>query len=179
MKVLLLLGAFAACAFAQDQAAPACPGDPGVYYLDAGTWKPLSLITPTSSSDDNAPHGMFTWSKKNIVVQYPEAAAHTNLPAHPKFCTSGTATDVNSIFVVKLSEKGDHRELQVGKGTAATAAKVKYRQEDLQPINVTPSGSDALEITPKQDLPPGQYLVVAQNQSNRSDPNAGYDFGVK
>lgn len=178
MKPLLLLTVFAACAFSQDQP-PACPSNPGVYYLDANAWKPLALLSPSSASDDNMPHGMFTYSRKN-VVRYPDPAARTPLAARPRFCTSATVADGKNTFLVKLSEKKDHREVQVGKGTAATAVKVKYRQEDLQPIDLVALSDSAVEITPKQDLTPGQYLLVpAQKQTANADPSSGYDFGVK
>lgn len=178
MRFLLFFAAFATCSLAQNPL-PSCPAETGAYYLDGSTWKPLAVLSPSSASDDNGAHGMFTFSRKNIV-RYPGAAAQITLPARPKLCTAGMMADVNKIFLVRLTEKTDHREIQVSEGTAATAVKIGYHKEDLQPIDVTTIGSDALVITPKQNLPPGQYLLAPQNQATHlPDPAAGYEFGVK
>jgi hypothetical protein len=79
-----------------------------------------------------------------------------------------------AIALVRFDVKKDHREAQYCEAGAWSGVTVENK--NTIPLTVTrQSNTNNLSITTASELPPGEYLLIA-NQSKGYD---GYDFSVK
>jgi hypothetical protein len=102
------------------------------------------------------------------IALYKDAAASITLGATPKFCIA-LPSNVNPevLEIGSLTVKKDHRELEI-----THSDKTWMPQKRVQSIDVKRLSDTTVEITPKDPLPPGQYVLGGP-------PTVGiYDFGV-
>jgi hypothetical protein len=120
---------------------------------------------------------MVTYSAKSTFF-YRTPAAPITLGQHPTFCALGTMTTARNILILRLTQKEDRRELQIEKTAAFGRVKMAYHPQDIQPVDVVLLGDHSLQIVPKEDLKPGQYLLVPPGPPTFLT-SRGYGFGVR
>ena len=76
------------------------------------------------------------------------------------------------IVMVRFDKKKDHRELQITSGASMFTFKSGFSKEKTPEILVTRISETVFAVTPKADLPSGEYLLTFGLGS------AGFDFGV-
>ena len=79
------------------------------------------------------------------------------------------------IIIVRFDKKKDHRELQTTAGGSVFTFKAGFSKEKTPEIVVTHVSETIFAVTPKADLPPGQYLLTFGYGFSAM---GGYDFGV-
>jgi hypothetical protein len=120
---------------------------------------------------------MLTYSA-NSLVRYRGAEAPVSTTDSPKVCMSGTSEKLRNAIIVRLAQKKTHRELQIGRASAFGGMKMAYRDKDITDVTIAALSADAVEISPKLPLRPGQYILFPQELTSVPAGTQGYDFGV-
>lgn len=119
-------------------------------------------------------------AKAKVVVLYRDADAPVSTSGpRPEFRIEGqTQTAPRDIVIVRLERKKDHRELQVAKVGAYSGMSMEYPPEETVAVDPKQDG-DALLLTPRQDLKPGEYILFAGTPTGMPSGYGGYDFTVE
>ena len=155
------------------------PTDPGVYVRNGDHWDKLYLANSSGVRAGGGMGAALTYGiasvKSTMTFRDPTAPVKT-LGARPVFCIVGPSlTAPRDMLIVRLKEKKDHRELQIGKANAYTGMKIEYPSSDVTEVTVTESGS-VRTLTPKVDLKPGEYLLFVGAPTQMPAGYGGYDF---
>lgn len=157
----------------------ATPTDAGVYVRNGDHWDKLYLANSSGVRAGSGMGAAFTYgiaSVKSIMTFRDPTAPVKALGARPTFCIVGpTMTAPRDMLIVRLKEKKDHRELQIGKANAYTGMKIEYPASDVTEVTVTESGA-VKTLTPKADLKPGEYLLFVGAPTQMPAGYGGYDF---
>lgn len=110
------------------------------------------------------------------IVTFKNPDASLTLGPRPVFCALvGPSSDPSAIMIGTLDVKKDHRELETCAGPCASKGRGSddwMPEKRVQPAEIKRTSTNTVEITPKNPLQPGQYLIGAP-------PFMGYfDFGV-
>jgi hypothetical protein len=76
------------------------------------------------------------------------------------------------IVLVRFDKKKDHRELQMTSGGSMFNFKAGFSKEKTPDIVVTRISESVFTVTPKDNLPPGEYMLTYGLGSS------GFDFGI-
>jgi hypothetical protein len=115
-------------------------------------------------------------SMKTVLTFRDASAPAKTASARPTFCIVGPSeTAPRDIVIVRLKQKKDHRELEIGKANAYTGAKVEYPASDVTEMAVTESGAGRT-LVPNADLKPGEYILFAGTATQMPTGYGGYDF---
>lgn len=111
---------------------------------------------------------------KIVTLKNPGAAL--TLEPKPRFCIAVPVNfDPTIIMIGSLEVRKDHRELETCNGPCASKGRTAddwMPQKRVQPIDIKRISENLVEITPKNPLPTGQYILGGP-------PLVGYyDFGV-
>lgn len=166
------------CSFVTAQTKPI---EPGVYVQHGDHWDKL-YVANSSGIRMSGPAGtMFSYgiaSMKTIMIFRDPTAPIKTFGARPVFYVVGpTLTAPRDMLIVRLNQKKDHRELQIGKANAYTGAKIEYSASDTIEVTVTDSDG-ARTITPNADLKPGEYILFVGTPTPMPAGYGGYDFSV-
>ncbi len=106
---------------------------------------------------------------------YNRETAAAQLTSHPGFIlVSQLDVSTQGIALIRFDIKKGHREVEYCEAGAWSG--VKEENKNTIPLTATRlPNSNTLTITPVSDLPPGEYLLIA-DQGKGYD---GYDFTVK
>jgi hypothetical protein len=103
-------------------------------------------------------------------ARFRDAAAPVTLGESPKFCVYGGPQVARTVVIAKLKVKRGHRELEISHGSYINQVS---SSKGFHPVAILQASDTALEISPKDPLTSGQYLLL---------PGGGfgiqYDFGV-
>jgi hypothetical protein len=77
------------------------------------------------------------------------------------------------IIIVRFDKKKDHRELQTTSGGSMFTFKAGFSKEKTPEVVVNHVSETIFSVTPKSDLPPGEYLLTFGLFGM-----GGFDFGV-
>ena len=149
-----------------------CPGKSGAYYLDGGSWKPMSQILADGSGASVRPIP-FALSVKS-VARFRDPVAPVTVGQTPKFCLATSAQYSRNIVIAALDVKSDYREIQLMQIKEFGGVKSGLPDKKLQPIQVQAISDFAVEVSTTKPLPPGQYMIFPVGQGT-----IGYDFGVQ
>jgi hypothetical protein len=150
---------------------PACPSQLGAYYLDGSSWKSMSQVMSEGSSAHVKPIPFATSAKG--VMRFRDAAAPITLGESPKFCLRGNTQFSRNIVIAALDVKSDHREIETVHIGQYSGAKTGIPDNKIQPIEVKTLSDSSIEISVRNTLRPGQYMIFPMGQGGM-----GYDFGV-
>jgi hypothetical protein len=151
---------------------PPCPAKEGAYYLEGSAWKPMSQVWPEGSSAHARPIP-FAVSAKG-VERFRDAVAPITLGPTPKFCLSTSLDIARSVVVALVDVKGDHREIQIAHAGQWSGSQSGIPEKKLQPMDMRRFSDNAILISTKSPLKPGQYMIFPLGQGG-----IGYDFGVQ
>jgi hypothetical protein len=105
------------------------------------------------------------------IFQYKDASATLTVGASPKFCFTFTGGVLPVVYIGVVEVKKDTRQIELkrdfNRGANSMVPLNKSYDADVSQVSET-----SIEVTPKQPLPPGQYVIAA-----RAD--VLFDFGVK
>jgi hypothetical protein len=162
---------------------PLAPHSPGIYVLDPRGSGQMLKIDPTVSNQTKTSNILgyaFTYglssAKLKTVIPNPSARVHA-FGTHPSFYFffnqssalasiadfstgfSAAATSPNEFSLVRLQQKGDHREAVIGSLGFASAksgisdkARMAFTYDEVAP--------GVFKVTPSVDLQPGEYGFV-------------------
>jgi len=156
---------------------PPCPPSYSFSYLDGSAWKPMMLAVALPKERGVSIKGGFKDLSRNPLnptagqtnlFRYKDAAAPLTLGPNPRFCVTILPNyNPSQILIGAVEVKKDHRELE-----QLRSADSWLPEKEAQAVEITRISANAVEITPKRALPPGQYVIGGY-------PMIGiYDFGV-
>jgi len=106
-------------------------------------------------------------------MRFRDAAAPITLGETPKFCLRGSMQFSRNIVIAALDVKSDHREIEMVHIGQYSGAKTGIPDNKIQPIEVKTLSDSSVEISVRNTLRPGQYMIFPMGQGGM-----GYDFGV-
>ena len=112
-----------------------------------------------------------------VLFRNPSAPVSVSI-SRPTFLIVGAANSPRDIVIVRLEQKKDHRELQIGRFNGYTGGGMEYRKEDITEVGAK-ADSSALLVTPKSDLRPGEYIIFASSPTPFPAGYGGCDLEVK
>lgn len=162
---------------AQDKATSAGPTAPIVVadypsdrtgvLIRSSEWVSLTLQAPART---RAKHGLapaFTYgiASAALVSEYEGLHAPVQIePGRPVICMCHLMSLPGNPALVRLHPKKTFRELDGGRLRFGTKT-AEAEQSDLVPINVTQPESTVWLVQPQQDLPAGEYALMAGTQN--------------
>lgn len=117
------------------------------------------------------PHIAFTFRGAVAPIRVSEVRPVFYVKQSPYLVNVAGQTE-RDIVMVRFDKKKDHRELQMTSGASMFTFKTGFSKERTPDILVTRISETVFTVTPKEDLPPGEYLLTIGLGS------AGFDFGV-
>ena len=103
----------------------------------------------------------------------------------PVFRLAGLGASARDVYIVAMRLNPDRRDLEMGRSGLIKKLSYGFRKRDVRDVDVKRLGEDLLEVTPKRDLEPGEYILVLGgvavplNTSAGTEGTTGYDFGIK
>lgn len=163
---------------------PPCSSTMGMNYWDGSGWKLMTAASHLGGDEgvsfkQGLKNPFNPMGGRTRILTFKNAAAALTLDAKPSFCTPVLpGVDPTVIMIGSLDVKKDHRQLETCVGACASSAK---RSTDdwmpprhIQPVEIERLSDTTVEITPKEPLKPGQYLLGGPGALI-----AYYDFGVE
>jgi hypothetical protein len=122
----------------------------------------------------------------------------------PVFRIAGLGASARDVYIVSMRLNPDRRDLEMGRSGLIKKLSYGFRKRDVRDVDVKRLADDLLEVTPKQDLELGEYIIILGGvgaplsmPGNRSgsrsvmipgngpvtmsagtDGTTGYDFGI-
>lgn len=162
---------------------PPCNSTLGVNYWDGSGWKPMTVASHMGgdqgiSFKQGLKNPFNPMAGKTQIITFKKPAAALTLDPKPNFCVSVLpSSDPTEIMIGSLDVKKDHRQLETCTGMCASSAKRSMDdwmpEKRAQPVDIKRLSDTTVEITPKEPLKPGQYLLGGPGVLV-----AYYDFGV-
>jgi hypothetical protein len=159
----------------------------GVFVQSASEWKRIEEVSSVEvRSVGNIAHGATLGIKEQrvICVFRGEKAERQLNERRPVFHVAGLGASARDVYIVELRLNPDRRDLEVGRSGLVKKLSFGFRKRDVHDVDVKRLGEDLLEVTPKQDLEPGEYIMVLggirmlPNASAGAEGTTGYDFGI-
>jgi len=155
------------------------PYQPSLAVQNGDHWDKLYTATTTGAKAGGMGMAMMTGGISGVksVLIYRDATAPVHTTSlRPVFKLVGDAnTAPRDIIIVRLQQKKNHRELQIGKANAYTGFNMEYPPSETFKVDVKQDG-DGMVITPAEDLKPGEYIVFTA--SGMPSGYGGFDFAV-
>ena len=156
--------------------APACPAVSMANYWDGTSWKPLTLAVDLGAKRDFSlkeamKNPMSNSAGNTLIKRYKGTAAVINLGPSPKFCFHISINEAPQVIIGGLEVKNGDREIEF-KNSDRKNYKGPIPARKAFELDVVRVSDTSFEATPKDKLPPGQYVI-----NNMSFMN--YDFGVQ
>jgi len=168
------------CLFSCSGSAQSVPTEYGAYLKSSDGWQKLYIAPSSGTHSSSAAKVALSYgiASAKSVITYRGSSTPVKTGAKPLFLLAGMSTDVSprDIVIVRLKQKKDHRELQIGKVNLYSGSRFEYPPEDVFDVNVVEGGSTRT-ITPETDLKPGEYILFTSQQTGVQLD--GYDFTVQ
>jgi hypothetical protein len=157
----------------------------GVYVQNGNAWDKLYLANLNGTKSSGVAKSAFSYgiakAKVEVVYRDAEAPVSTSGP-RPTFKIVGPSQVApRDIVIVRVQQKKDHRELQLGTARMWSGVNMQYPPEATTEVSVKQT-DNGLILTPAADLKPGQYLLFAGGPvggSGLPSGMGGFDFGIK
>jgi hypothetical protein len=156
--------------------ASTCPPTSMANYWDGASWKPLTqaenLMAKRDFSFKEAMKRPLDPNGGNTNIQrYKGSEAPLTLGPQPKFCFNISVNEKPEAIIGSLDIKDGNRQIELKRSDKYNSMAMVPARKSFD-LDVTRTSDTSFEATPKQPLPPGQYLINEKSAMN-------YDFGVK
>lgn len=173
----------------------ATPAAKGVFYrVGEAEWQRMEQITSVEARAVGQLASIFTYGIKEtrVICVFRGAQAQRQFKERrPVFRISGLGVSAGDVYIIALRKNPERRDVEVGRMGTFKKLSTGFRKRDVNDVEVKRLGDDLLEVTPKNDLAPGEYLLftgelntggtqlfgarVASGINNVS----GFDFGIQ
>jgi len=155
--------------------ASACPPTSMANYWDGTSWKPLTqaedLMAKRDFSFKEAMKRPLDPSGGNTTIRrFKGLQAPLTLGPQPKFCFNISVNQKADAIIGSLDVKDGDRQIELKRSDKYSSIAMVPARKSVD-VDVTRISDTSFEATPKQPLPPGQYLINELGVMN-------YDFGV-
>jgi hypothetical protein len=169
----------------------------GVFAQNGPDWKRIEEVSSIEVRNvgEYASRATFGIKEVRVVCVFRGEKADLQLDnRRPVFRLSGLGASARDVYIVSMRLNPDRRDLEMGRAGLIKKMSYGFRKRDVRDVAVKRLGDDLLEVTPKQDLEPGEYIMVLggvavplNTPGGRSrtampaptEGTTGYDFGIK
>lgn len=143
-------------------------------YWDGSGWKPMTLANMSRGGNgvsitEQLKNPLNPMAGYTTIFRFKGAEASIVVGPSPRFCLYATVNQAPIFTIGVLDVKGDARQVEVkysDRYRDSWAPNKKKFETDVKRIS-----DRAVEVTPKQPLAPGQYILAGGAVGS-------YDFGV-
>lgn len=178
---LLVGGSLASLGQSANPSDTASKLQPGAYYWTGQEWTALQQITMSGGGAKHMGKMFVPGLTPQMVWTFRDPQAPVQVHGgEPLFCFKFIAVQPGipyapsgrDVVIARFDEKKDHRELQTTSGGSMFTFKSGLSKDRTPDIEVTALDSNTFLVSPKNSLPPGEYLLTASSMGF-----SGYDFG--
>jgi hypothetical protein len=161
---------------------PTCTGGfGGAYYWDGSAWKqmtvPAILKTKQGYSMKAGLESFGSTRATTAIIRYENATAPLSLTSRPRFALCARTSDATANFVIgRLDVRKDYREIETLSRLESYGSMIWIPKKRLEPVDVKRVSDTVVEVTPKDPLAPGEYLLVHPGPTVEGND---FDFGVE
>jgi hypothetical protein len=155
-----------------------CPLGSMADYWDGSSWKPMTMAAETGKKGDySLTHGLKDplnpMAGYGHVFMFEGTSAPTMLGPNPRFCFPVTVNSRGEYFIGILTVKRSDREVErfVSDRNKQPGGNLLFAANKSLATNVKPLSDHFVEVTPKEPLKEGQYVIA--------NGMLMFDFGVK
>ena len=171
----------------------------GVFAQNGAEWKRIEEVSSIEVRNVGNISSAVTMGIKEVrvicVFRGEKAELQLDNP-RPVFRIAGLGASARDVHIVAMRLNPDRRDLEMGRSGLIKKLSYGFRKRDVRDVIVKRLGDDLLEVTPKENLEPGEYIIVlggvavpltspVQRSRSRTTgmPTAtqgatGYDFGI-
>jgi hypothetical protein len=135
----------------------------GVFAQNGALWKRIEEVSSIEVRNVGNISSAVTMGIKEVriicVFRGEKAELQLDNP-RPVFQVAGLGASARDVYIVAMRLNPDRRDLEMGRSGLIKKLSYGFRKRDVQDVNVKRLGDDLLEVTPKQDLEPGEYIMV-------------------
>lgn len=141
----------------------------GVFLQAGNDWKRIEEVSSIEVRAVGGIASQMTLGLKEsrvICVFRGEKAELQLTERRPVFRISGLGASARDVYIVAMRLNTDRRDLEMGRAGLLKKTSFGFRKRDIRDVEVKRLGDDLLEATPKQDLEPGEYIMVLGGAGN-------------
>jgi len=135
----------------------------GVFAQNGAEWQRIEEISSIEVRNVGNITSAVTMGIKEVriicVFRGEKAELQLDNP-RPVFQLAGLGASTRDVYIVAMRLNPDRRDLEMGRSGLIKKLSFGFRKRDVRDVNVKRLGDDLLEVTPKQDLEPGEYIMV-------------------
>ena len=135
----------------------------GVFAQNGALWKRIEEVSSIEVRNVGNISSAVTMGIKEVriicVFRGEKAELQLDNP-RPVFQVAGLGASARDVYIVAMRLNPDRRDLEMGRSGLIKKLSYGFRKRDVRDVNVKRLGDDLLEVTPKQDLEPGEYIMV-------------------
>ena len=135
----------------------------GVFAQNGPEWKRIeevSSIEVRSVGNISSAVTMGIKETRVICVFRGEKAELQLDNRRPVFRIAGLGASARDVYIVSMRLNPDRRDLEMGRSGLVKKVSYGFRKRDVRDVDVKRLADDLFEITPKQDLELGEYIIV-------------------
>src|SRR5262245_7371187 len=135
----------------------------GVFVQRGSDWQRIEEVSSVEVRSVGHMSSAVTFGLKEqrvIAVFRGEKAERQLNERRPVFRVAGLGASARDVYIVSLRLNPDRRDLEMGRQGLVKKMSFGFRKRDVRDVEVTRLGGDLIEVTPKQDLEPGEYIMV-------------------
>ena len=171
----------------------------GVFAQNGAEWKRIEEVSSIEVRNVGNISSAVTMGIKEVrvicVFRGEKAEIQFDNP-RPVFRIAGIGASARDVYIVAMRLNPDRRDLEMARSGLIKKLSYGFRKRDVRDVMVKRLGDDLLEVTPKENLEPGEYIMVlggvavpltspGRRSGSRTTgmPTAtqgatGYDFGI-
>jgi len=135
----------------------------GVFAQNGPEWKRIEEVSSIEVRNVGNISSAVTMGIKEvrIICVFRGEKAELQLEnRRPVFQLAGLGASARDVYIVAMRLNPDRRDLEMGRSGLIKKLSYGFRKRDVRDVHVKRLGDDLLEVTPKQDLEAGEYILV-------------------
>ena len=135
----------------------------GVFAQNGTEWKRIEEVSSIEVRNVGNISSAVTMGIKEvrIICVFRGEKAELQLEnRRPVFQLAGLGASARDVYIVAMRLNPDRRDLEMGRSGLIKKLSYGFRKRDVRDVHVKRLGDDLLEVTPKQDLEAGEYILV-------------------
>jgi hypothetical protein len=134
----------------------------GVFAQDGTEWKRIEEVSSIEVRNVGNISSAVTMGIKEVrvICVFRGEKAELQLEnRRPVFRLAGLGASARDVYIVAMRLNPDRRDLEMGRSGLIKKLSYGFRKRDVRDVHVKRLGDDLLEVTPKQDLEAGEYIL--------------------
>ena len=135
----------------------------GVFAQSGAEWKRIEEISSIEVRNVGNISSAVTMGIKEVrvICVFRGEKAELQLDNQkPVFRIAGTGASARDVYIVAMRLNPDRRDLEMGRSGLIKKLSYGFRKRDVRDVTVKRLDDDLLEVTPKENLELGEYIMV-------------------